>query len=90
MGPPQITKEPYEDQNVLKVKAQGTKPLMYQWFKDHLELRDGIDYKGSTTSELHLVGSDAVVKGDYSCQVTNMYGKIFSLEIHYGRFYNRS
>ena len=30
MGPPQNTKEPYQEQNVLKVQAQGTKPFTYQ------------------------------------------------------------
>ena len=87
MGPPQIVKEPYEEGSVIAVQAQGTKPLKYQWLKDDKELRDSIDYKGSTTPELCIVGSDLRVKGEYKCQVTNEYGKTYSQEIQYGRSY---
>ena len=85
MGPPQITKEPYEEQSIIKVQAQGTKPLKYQWLKDDKELRDSICYKGSTTPELCIVGTGLQVKGGYKCHVTNKCGETDSLEIQYGR-----
>ena len=82
MGPPQITKEAYEEQNIIKFQAQGAKPFKYQWFKDDKKLRDSDDYQGCTTSELHIVDFCSQVKGKYMCQVTNLYG---TQEIHYGR-----
>ena len=85
MGPPQIIKEPYEEQSVIKVQAQGIKPLKYLWLKDNQELRDSIDYTGSTTPELHIVGTSSQVKGEYKCQVTNELGELFSQSILYGR-----
>ena len=88
MGPPLITKEPYEEQSVIKVQAQGTKPMKYQWLKDDKELRDSIDYKGSTTPELCIMGSGSHAKGNYRCQVTNMFGKTLSQEILYGASIN--
>ena len=88
MGPPQITKEPYEDQSVIKVQAQGTKPLKYQWLKNDKELRDSTDYEGLTAPELCIVGSGLHVKGAYKCQVTNMFGKTLSQEILYGESLN--
>ena len=70
---------------MIKVQVQGTEPLKYQWLKDDKELRDSIYYKGPTTPELCIVGSDSQVKGEYKCQVTNEFGKIFSQSILYGR-----
>ena len=89
MGLPQITEEPHEEQSIIKVQAQGTQPLKYQWLKDDKVLKDSIHYRGSTTPELCIVGTDLQVKGGYKCQVTNKYGKTVSQEIQYGRSYYR-
>ena len=84
MGPPKFTEELLEEDNVIKVQVQGTKPLTYQWLKDDKALRDNTDYMGSTASELHIMGSGSRIKGKYKCQVTNMCGSC-ELEIYYGR-----
>ena len=76
MGPPKIIKEPYEEENMIKFQAQGTKPMNYLWFKDDRELCDGENYKGTTTPELHIMGSGQQVRGKFKCRVTNEYGPI--------------
>ena len=60
--------------------------MKYQWLKDDEEpLNDGEDYKGSTSSELIIVGTGPQVKGNYKCLVKHKYGDIVSTGTHYGR-----
>ena len=54
---------------MIRVKAEGTKPIRYQWFKDGMMLSDNNEYKGTTTSELFLRHLDVHLKGIYSCRV---------------------
>ena len=59
--------------------------MKYQWLKDDEEpLSDGVDYKGTTTAELVIVGTGPQVKGNYKCLVNHKYGDILSRGIHYG------
>ena len=76
--------EPVKQNNVIKIKVKGTKPLRYQWLKDSRELYDNGDYKGSTKPELEIIGTGPQVNGKYKCKINNMYGKELSQEIYYG------
>ena len=61
--------------------------MKYQWLKDDEEpLSDGEDYKGTTSSELFIVGSNPQVKGNYKCLVKHKYGEILSRDAFYGKF----
>ena len=57
--------------------------MKYQWLKD-VPLSDGDDYKGSTTSELTIVGTGPQVKGNYKCLVKHKYGEVQSSNTEYG------
>ena len=85
-SPPIIIEQPSEEENVIKIQVQGTRPIVYRWFRDGKELSDGNDYKGSTTSELVIIGTGQQVKGQYKCEVKNNYGEIITQEIGYGEF----
>ena len=67
-------------ENRIKLRAQGTTPLKYQWFKDDEELSDGEDYKGSASPALVIEETGPQSKGNYKCQVSNEYGNVFSQE----------
>ena len=83
--PPKLAKDSTISENTIKLKAHGTKPLKYQWLKNDEEINDGDRYRGSTTSELVVLGSCPQVKGIYKCQVTNRYGEIISRDVDYGK-----
>ena len=69
----------------IKVKAEGTEPLMYQWLRNDQKLSDDIDYRGSTTPELEIVGTDSQHGGSFKCQVENVHGKTCSANIEYSK-----
>ena len=77
--------EPVVQNNVIKIKVKGSKPLEYQWLKGDRKLCDNGDYMGSTKPELEIVGTGPQVNGQYKCQVINMYGRELSQEVHYGK-----
>ena len=54
---------------MIRIKAEGTRPILYQWFKDGMKLSDDDNYKGTTNSELFLRNLDAHLKGMYCCRV---------------------
>ena len=54
---------------MIEIKAEGTKPLWYQWFKDGEKLFDDNDYKGSATPELFLRNLKQCLKGMYYCEI---------------------
>ena len=63
--------------------------MKYQWFKGETELSDGEDYKGSTTSELSIIGVGPQVTGIYKCLVVNKYGKASSRKVSYSMLYSK-
>ena len=83
--PPKITNQPSIVDGMIKLQAQGTQPIRYQWLKDDEELSDGDNYKGSTTSELAILGTGPQVEGNYKCRLINEYGEHISHEIPYSK-----
>ena len=73
----------------MSIEVGGTKPIKYQWFKDEIEVNDGDDYMGSTTSELSVVGIGPQVTGMYKCLVINKFGKASSRNISYSMCYSK-
>ena len=77
-APPQILSQPasevgYWDEGVtFQVQADGTPPLSYQWYFDGLPISRG------TNAILSLSGLALTAAGQYSVQVTNLYGSILS------------
>ena len=63
--------------------------MKYQWFKGETELSDGEDYKGSTTSELSIIGIGPQVTGMYKCLVVNKYGNASSRKVSYSKHYSK-
>ena len=62
--------------NSIKIIAEGTTPLKYQWFLDEEELTiDEDDYEGSTTARLVIKNSDSLSEGCYKCEVTDKFGE---------------
>ena len=71
-------------ENRLKVTAQGSKPLQFQWFKDEEPLSDSARYKGSNTAELVIEGIDSELKGTYTCRVTDRKENMKEGKIEFG------
>ena len=79
--------EPFIDGNRIKVQAQGTRPLLYQWYKNGRKLRDDDDYQGSSSSELVILGMGLHIKAEYNCCVVNKCGEISSQQVLFGRLH---
>ncbi|MGQ9648942.1 MAG: immunoglobulin domain-containing protein [Phycisphaerae bacterium] len=60
------------------VLAAGTGTITYQWQKNGVNISDGTDVAGATTSSLILSDVDANDAGNYRCVVTNSYGSVNS------------
>ena len=75
--PPVITLQPTA-QNVcagatatFTVAATGTGTLLYRWQKDAVDLVDGGDVSGATSTTLQIANVDAADVGNYRCVVTD-------------------
>ena len=85
--PLKIISQPSLDDNVIRIKAEGTKPIKYQWSKDGGALTDDNNYKGSATPELFIRSLDPQVPGMYSCKLEDKHGHCaLSEEIRFGKF----
>jgi len=70
LRPPQSLQLPAGETCVLTVRAIGTAPLRYQWFKD------GALLDGANQASLSIVASHAAVGGQYSVVVSNHAGSV--------------
>jgi lysozyme len=84
--PPTVTQDP-EDEVVdegetasFTVAATGDTPLSYQWQKDQVNLSNGGDISGATSTNLQIANCEEADEGDYRCVVTNSYGSDTSNE----------
>ena len=68
----------YVSNNVtLSVQGFGGS-LIYQWFKNNLQITESDRYKGVTTPKLTIVGVQKGDEGGYSCSVANDLGNVSS------------
>jgi len=63
------------------VGAFGGAPLSYQWQKDGLDVHDGGNISGATTSALSIGNVLQADAGGYSVIVTNTYGSVTSASV---------
>jgi hypothetical protein len=77
---PVITNQPASysgspDDNVtFTVGATGVPPLAYQWRKDGVDVSDGGNLSGATTSALSIASAQPSDNGNYSVVITNGFG----------------
>ena len=77
LGAPTITQQPQAenvcegDTAMFTVAATGTGTLTYQWQKDMVNLVDGGDISGATTTDLDIANAEAADAGNYRCVVTD-------------------
>ncbi|MDD5141112.1 MAG: immunoglobulin domain-containing protein [Verrucomicrobiales bacterium] len=82
--PPLITKSPVSRtvkagaKVVFHVKAKGSKPLSYQWFKNGTALVDGGNIFGSTEKALKIFALTTADSATYSVVVSNLVGSATS------------
>jgi len=82
--PPGITGQPQSQaagfgSNVtLSVSATGSLPLNYQWLKDGVNLANGVNVTGATSSVLNITSAQYGNAGVFSVTVTNMAGQTSS------------
>lgn len=60
------------------VAASGTTPLTYQWQKNSVNLSNGGDISGVTTTTLTIANCEEADEGNYRCVVTNACGNATS------------
>ena len=60
------------------VVASGTPPLTYQWRYNNVNLADGANVTGATTSTLRLTGVTTAQFGNYSVVVRNAASSVTS------------
>jgi hypothetical protein len=76
--PPSITVNPagftasYQSSNSLSVYSAGTPPLNYQWFLN------GTNLDCATNSSYNIASLDLTNTGDYTVEVINPYGTVYS------------
>ncbi|MCX6928321.1 MAG: immunoglobulin domain-containing protein, partial [Verrucomicrobia bacterium] len=82
--PPAITGQPQNRTNIagttasFSVTATGSTPLRYQWCKDGVNLAEGGNVSGATSSSLTLVNVQPVDAANYQVVVTNAAGAVTS------------
>ena len=85
--PLKIISQPIVDENVIRITAEGNKPIKYQWSKDGVALTDDTNYKGAATPELFVRSLDSQVPGMYSCKLEDKHGHCaLSEEIRFREF----
>lgn len=60
------------------VAATGTTPLTYQWQKNSVNLSNGGDISGATSTTLSIANCEEADEGNYRCVVTNACGNATS------------
>jgi sugar lactone lactonase YvrE len=84
LSPPVITSQPQSlmatngGMAAFSVTTLGTAPLSYQWQKNGLELSDGGEFSGSTTTNLMLSAATISDSGEYTVIITNDWGSVTS------------
>ncbi|MEX1311138.1 MAG: immunoglobulin domain-containing protein [Candidatus Sulfomarinibacteraceae bacterium] len=63
----------------LSVRASGTEPLRYRWFRNGVVISDGDLYSGSRSPVLTITADEAEVAAEYLCEVSNDAGSVISI-----------
>jgi hypothetical protein len=77
---PVITNQPVSysgspgDNVTFTVGATGVPTLAYQWRKDNVDISDGGNISGATTTALSITGAQPSDNGNYAVVITNVFG----------------
>ncbi len=75
--PLNICEQPAQkDNNVISIRADGVRPLTYQWYSRGIKLCDADyqDYDGYATDDLVIKDSNLLSEGVFKCQVKDKFG----------------
>ena len=63
--------------NVISIRADGVRPLTYEWLLGGIKFCDGDDqgYDGYATNKLVIKDNDLLSEGVFKCQVKDGFGK---------------
>ncbi len=70
-----IEKQPARKGNVISIRAEGLRPLTYEWFFEQKQLcdDDDQDYNGFTTDKLVIVDNSSLTRGVFKCRVKDKF-----------------
>ena len=71
-----ICEQPARKGNVISIRADGVRPLTYQWYSRGIKLCDADyqDYDGYATDDLVIKDSNLLSEGVFKCQVKDKFG----------------
>ncbi len=71
-----ICEQPARKGNVIRIRADGVRPLTYQWYSkgDKLCDADDQDYDGYATDNLVIKNRHLLSEGVFKCQVKDKFG----------------
>ncbi len=71
-----ICEQPARKDNIISIRADGARPLTYQWYSKGGKLcdADGQDYDGYATDNLTIKDSNLLSGGVFKCQVKDKLG----------------
>ena len=75
---PQPAEAPRFGSASFSVEGSGDGPMLYQWRRNSIKLRDGDGIAGATTAQLQVDDVSFHVLGDYDCVISNEAGSIIS------------
>ena len=88
--PLRICKQPARKGNDISIRADGVRPLTYEWLLGGIKLCDGDDHNcdGYVTDSLVIKDSDLLSEGLFKCQVKDRFGNCVESD-ELGKHYNK-